>query len=249
MKWHLIDDSAHTGKYNMDFDLQLAENCREDEVYVRFYQWEPYCISLGANQKLSEINLASLNKENYDVVHRPTGGRAIFHSEELTYSVVMPLSIGLSPKEIYQTISEALAKGLVSYDSRLKQIAMEAHQPNFAEILKQQSGGVCFASTAKNELKFSGKKIVGSAQKKFKNVVLQHGSILCGPKHRELVNFFNLESSKKELISEELRQKTIEIETILNEKVDYKKLQNCLTLGFKEQFQIEFSNLNKFVVS
>ncbi|MDZ7766757.1 MAG: hypothetical protein U5K00_20440 [Melioribacteraceae bacterium] len=80
MIWRLIDDIARTGQYNMDFDLELAANCKEDEIYVRFYQWDPYCISLGANQKKSEINLELLEKNGFDVVHRPTGGRAIFHS-------------------------------------------------------------------------------------------------------------------------------------------------------------------------
>lgn len=242
MIWHLIDDPAHTGRYNMDFDLSLAKNCKEDEIYVRFYQWTPYCISLGANQKLTEINIELLNQDNYDVVHRPTGGRAILHSEEITYSVVFPLSFGLSPKEVYQSVSEALAKGLVQYDSRLKSVALENVQPNFPELLKQQSGGICFASTAKNELKFAGKKIVGSAQKKLKSNILQHGSILCGTKHRELTNYFDLPTDHKEKVAKELREKTIEIETILNEDVDYKKLRNCLTLGFEEHFQIKFSN-------
>mgnify|MGYP005838275453 CR=1 FL=1 len=249
MIWRLIDDTARTGQYNMDFDLELAANCNEDEIYVRFYQWDPYCISLGANQKKSEINLELLEKNGFDVVHRPTGGRAIFHSEEITYSVVIPLAIGLSPKEIYQAISEALAKGLVKYSPQLQQIALESIQPNFLDILKQQSGGICFASTAKNELKFSGKKIVGSAQKKLKSVVLQHGSILCGAKHRELVDYFLLPEQTKLEVAYELQQKTIEIETILKEKVDYKRLRNCLTLGFEEQFQIKFEKLTEAPVN
>ncbi|MDZ7766756.1 MAG: hypothetical protein U5K00_20435 [Melioribacteraceae bacterium] len=64
-----------------------------------------------------------------------------------------------------------MAKGLVKYSPLFQQIVLESSQPNFPDILKQQSGGICFASTAKNELKFSGKKIVGSAQKKLKTVV------------------------------------------------------------------------------
>ncbi len=249
MIWRLIEDSAHRGKYNMDFDMQLAQNCSENEIYVRFYRWYPYCISLGANQKIDDINLGKLKNDNYEVVHRPTGGRAILHSEEITYSVIIPLSAGLTPKEIYKAVSEALVNGLIKYDGRLNDVTLESIQPNFPELLKQQSGGVCFASAAKNELKISGKKIVGSAQKKMKSVILQHGSILCGTKHQELTNYLNLPDKAKQKIEQELRQKTIEIETILNEKVDYKRLQNCLTLGFEEHFQIKFENVEESFIN
>lgn len=240
MIWQLIDDEASTGHHNMEFDIHLAKKCKENEIYFRMYQWQPYTISLGANQRFEDIDFAKTTRDGIDVVKRPTGGRAIFHSEEITYSVVFPLSFGLSPKEIYKSVSEALIKGLRLYDEKLYETMLESTQPNFPEILKTNSGSICFASTAKNEVKYSGKKLIGSAQKKLKNVVLQHGSILCGTKHRELINYLKLSDQEKENLSEEISRKTIEIESILNEKVDYKRLRNCLTLGFEEHFDIKF---------
>lgn len=240
MIWRLINDEASTGLYNMKFDIRLAEECKDDEIFFRLYQWQPYAISLGANQSFEDINTTKTARDGIDIVKRPTGGRAIFHSEEITYSVVFPLSFGLSPKEIYKSVSEALIKGLRIYDEKLYETMLESNQPNFSEILKTNSGSICFASTAKNEVKYSGKKLIGSAQKKMKGVVLQHGSILCGTKHRELINYLNLSEHNKEVLSEEIIRKTIEIETILNEKVDYKRLRNCLTLGFEKHFDINF---------
>lgn len=243
MTYHFIDHGAYTGQFNMSFDLSLANNCKENEIFFRLYQWHPYALSLGANQSINDVDIEKTKKENIDVVYRPTGGRAILHSEELTYSVVFPLSFGLSPKEIYQSVSETLINGLLLYDKRLNQTMLETLQPNFAEIVKSNSGSICFASTAKNEVKFSGKKLIGSAQKKMKNVVLQHGSILCGAKHKELINYLKLHGSSKSDLLQEMNQKTTEIETILNEKVDYKRLRNCLTLGFEEHFNIKFDNI------
>ena len=240
MIWHLIEDGPLPGLHNMNFDLQLAEKCSNDEVYFRLYQWQPYAISLGANQIFEDVDFLKTEKDGLDVVKRPTGGRAILHSEEITYSVVFPLSVGLSPKEIYKSVSEALINGLRFYNEILFDAMLESVQPNFSEVLKSKSGSICFASTAKNEVKYSGKKLIGSAQKKMKNVVLQHGSILCGTKHRELINYLKLTDNSKALLRQEIADKTIEIETILNEKVDYKRLRNCLTLGFEEQFKIKF---------
>lgn len=241
MIWQLIDDDAVDGFHNMECDLQLAEECKDNEIFLRFYQWKPYAISLGANQSFSDVDLKRTKADGIDVVKRPTGGRAIFHSEEITYSFIIPLSFGLSPKEIYFSVSEALITGLKYYDEKLSGTMLESLQPNFPELLKSKSGSICFASTAKNEVKYLGKKLIGSAQRKMKNIVLQHGSILCGTKHRELINYLLLSEKDKTKLKNEINSKTVEIETILNEKVDYKRLRNCLTLGLEEHFNIKFS--------
>jgi len=225
----------------MDFDLNLANSCKDNEAFFRLYQWQPYCISLGANQNYEDINIAKANNDNIEVVKRPTGGRAILHAEEITYSVVMPLN-NLSPKEIYEKISSALIKGLEIYNSLLAESELEKLQPNFPNILKQPSGVLCFGSTAKNEVKFAGKKIIGSAQRKLNNVILQHGSILCGTYHKKLVNYLNSDEETIRALASEINNKTIEIETILNEKVDYTKLEESLIKGFEDHWQINFVN-------
>src|ERR1035438_5390623 len=173
MKWLFINSGSNTGRYNMDYDLQHAKNYKDDEIIFRLYRWGPYCISLGANQPPDSINSELARQDNIEIVIRPTGGRAVLHAEELTYSVVYPLDLFSSAKDIYCQLNLALLKGLKIYDNRLSSFELENHQPNFAEIYKQENNAVCFAVSAKSEIKFSGKKIVGSAQRKFENVVLQ----------------------------------------------------------------------------
>jgi lipoate-protein ligase A len=100
MKWYFINTGANTGKYNMDFDLHLADKCRPGETFLRLYRWNPYCISLGANQDILSVNADKAAADNIDIVIRPTGGRAILHAEEITYSVVIPWG-KILPQEIY----------------------------------------------------------------------------------------------------------------------------------------------------
>lgn len=242
MKWHLIQSGENTGSFNMEFDLQLAKNCLAGNAYFRLYQWKPFCISLGANQNFDDINLEKASRENIDVVKRPTGGRAILHAEEITYSVVLPYSHELSAREIYQKISTALVSGLEIYNPLLGKSELESIQPDFSKLLEKPSGVLCFGSAAKSEVKFSGKKIIGSAQRKLNNSILQHGSILCGTFHRKLVDYLNADDSSKQLLSNELSEKTIEIETILNDKVDYEKLSMCLINGFEESWHVKLEN-------
>jgi len=242
MIWHLIESGSHTGRFNMKFDIELAKSCRENEAFFRIYRWDPYCISLGSNQAFEDINIHKAKSDGLEVVKRPTGGRAILHAEEVTYSVVMSLSCGLSPKQIYTKISQALLKGLAEYDSRLTSAELENIQPNFPDLLKQPSGVLCFASTAKSEVKFDSKKIIGSAQRKFNNVVLQHGSILCGTFHQKLAEYLNKDEISIHLLKEELTNSTTEISTILNAEVDYEKLSSSLINGFKKEFEIQFDD-------
>jgi lipoyl(octanoyl) transferase len=242
INWNLITSGANTGRYNMEFDINLARNCKEDEAFLRIYTWEPFCISLGANQNIDEINLELAGKENIDCVHRPTGGRAILHAEEVTYSVVLPYSASYSAKDIYTSISLALLEGLKLYSPVLAKAELEGLQPNFPNLLKSPSGMLCFASTAKSEIKFKGKKLIGSAQRKMEKIVLQHGSILCGTFHRKLPGYLVCDDSTRKKLEKELIEKTIEIDTIINEKTDSEKLTDCLIAGFESFLNVKFKN-------
>ncbi len=226
----------------MQFDFDLAHKCNPEEAYFRVYRWKPYCISLGANQNYNDIDQSKTEKDGIDVVKRPTGGRAILHAEELTYSVILPLNNEFSPREIYSKISNALMRGLEIYNPLLAKSELEKHQPDFPKLLEEPTGVLCFASTAKNEVKFNGKKMIGSAQRKLNNVVLQHGSILCGPFHRKLVDYLNCDNETRRQLSIELYERTTELKSILNEEIDYDKLKTCLMFGFELEWGVKFES-------
>jgi lipoate-protein ligase A len=240
MKWFFINSAFHNGRYNMDFDLHLSNVCKAGQAYFRLYRWNPYCISLGANQSMDDIDLYKAEADRIDIVKRPTGGRAILHSEEVTYSVVIPIESYNSAQEIYKEINFALLKGLVYYNPKLSSAELEHVQPNFPSIYKDGEGLACFATTAKSELKYGGKKLIGSAQRKLGNIILQHGSLLCGTFHKNIINYLNVFEEERIKIKDELNNKTIELESILNEEIDYSRLNGCLLDGFQNHFNTKF---------
>ncbi|GAB6282125.1 MAG: hypothetical protein STSR0008_08690 [Ignavibacterium sp.] len=234
MKWFFINSGNNNGAFNMDFDLYLTKNCSPDEAYFRLYRWKPYCISLGANQDISEIDSIQSKKDNIEIVKRPTGGKAILHSEEITYSIVLHLNNHLTPSTIYREINLALINGLIKYDEKFSSSELEKIQPDLKSFYNTKQSFACFANTAKSEVKYYGKKLIGSAQRKLGNIILQHGSILCGDYHQMIFKYSNLPEEDKLKLKEDLINKTITIENITNEKVDYNKLIKYLKIGFED---------------
>ncbi|HMN24511.1 MAG TPA: biotin/lipoate A/B protein ligase family protein [Ignavibacteriaceae bacterium] len=244
MNWQFLNSGVNSGKFNMDFDTFLAENFEPNTAVLRLYRWNPYCISLGANQSLEDINLAKTRYHQIDVVKRPTGGRAILHSQEITYSVIYPIDAAASAKNIYYEINLALRKGLINFDSGLNSIDLEHSQPNFKEFYKSEISSICFAVSAKSELNLNGKKIVGSAQRKLGNVILQHGSILCGQYHKKIVDYLNVEDEKRNEMLQEISSTTIDLKSALNIEIDYAKLNSSILNGFKEHFNSDFEEID-----
>lgn len=238
MKWEVILTGENTGRFNMDFDLELAKSFPANPI-LRLYRWKPYCISLGANQKQDEVNEQKAKSDKIDTVRRPTGGRAILHSEELTYSVVFPIELNFSAKAIYSEINSALKEGLVFYDSFLNELELEHNQVDFKKFYKEDKSAICFAVSAKSEINFNNKKLVGSAQRKIGKVVLQHGSILCGDYHLNIVDYLNLDKSKRNEIREEISETTIDLKSILNQEINYENLSECIIHGFKKHFNAD----------
>lgn len=241
MTWLYLNTGENTGSFNMEFDLNLVKQSPRDQITLRLYRWKPYCISLGANQDISEINEAKAAAGGIGIVKRPTGGRAILHSEELTYSVVMPLSSDVSPRQIYQQINLALIEGLKIYDSRLAGLELEGVQPNLLSLYKENLSAACFSVPAKSEIKYYGKKVVGSAQRKIGDSLLQHGSIMCGNYHVNLIDYLNLSEQEQKSIKKELLNKTTELESILDYDTDYIKLAESIVSGFEKFYGVNMS--------
>jgi lipoate-protein ligase A len=245
MKWKFLNSGVNSGKFNMDFDVFLAENFEKNTAILRLYRWNPYCISLGANQSFDEIDLKKTQYHQIYVVKRPTGGRAILHSKELTYSVIYPIESNTSAKNIYNEINLALRKGLIKFDSKLEEIDSEHLQPDFKELYKKEIGAICFAVSAKSELSLRGKKLVGSAQRKMGNVILQHGSILCGDYHMKIIDYLKINEEKKKEIQDEISLTTIDLKTALNYDIDYGKLNSSILAGFEEHFNSVFEQVKQ----
>ncbi len=236
-----LDTGEHDGAWNMDFDLQRAEALDAGRAVpmLRVYNWRPWCISLGRHQKDEEIDHARTQADGIGVVRRPTGGRAILHAEELTYSIAMP-SEGRGVMEVYRMISEALTAGLKLL---VPEIDIARTQPNFQKLYREPGSIPCFSSSARYEIEFGGKKLVGSAQRRIGSAVLQHGSILIGDAHLRLADYLAVSDEVQMQLREDMRQHTITLEDILQRPVSRDDVRDAVRTGFEQAWSMRFSTL------
>lgn len=246
--WEFIDSGSQTARYNMDYDLMLVDKCKNfNRSYLRFYRWKPYAISLGYNQgkSLNEltINHSKCSADGIDIVQRPTGGRAVFHAEELTYSVVFKSKRQV--RDLYRDISLAILDGLKTIDPLLFELSFSKETPDLLKLMKTGMYNLCFNSQIKYEINFNGRKLVGSAQRKYGDIVLQHGSILLGSKHKDIADYLNITKEKTCKIKKEIEGKTISLGEILERKVTYEETAKAVFNGFEKGFNIKFNKINR----
>ena len=244
MSWRFEDTGARAGRVNMQTDERLAQALVDGSGLptLRVYRWNPPAISLGWNQSFDEIDLPHAAAEGIDVVRRPTGGRAILHSDELTYCVVMPAE-GKKILGAYEEISRALVHALRTLGIGA---GMEKSQPHFPSLYREASAAACFSSAGRYEVKWNGKKLIGSAQRRYacadgSEVVLQHGSILLGPDHKRLTKYLNLPSEDhRRRLADILDEQTTDLRTILGSVVPPDDLADAVRRGFEEEWGIHF---------
>lgn len=179
------------GGANMALDEALMEMAAGGRAAIRFYGWEPPCLSLGRNQPTGDT-VAGRSREAYepgaDIVRRPTAGRSVYHGPELTYAMVAPDRLWSGPRTIYRRVHAVLSAALFELgvhvdrvpdvgDAELVPEDLEARAESPGETLAVDARE-CFVATAPGEIAVGGRKLVGSAQWRHAGAVLQHGSIL-----------------------------------------------------------------------
>ncbi|MBL7032285.1 MAG: lipoate--protein ligase family protein [Nitrospira sp.] len=172
----IITHKANDAFFNMAVDEAISEAVRQElsPPTLRLYRWSRPSLSIGHFQKISEVNIDYCNKINYPIVRRLTGGRAILHDAELTYSFSAltgspPFSTSLH--ENYSVISNAILLGL-------KTCGIKADISFERKRNSGQRNPACFKAVSYGEITVNGKKIIGSAQRRYSNGFMQHGSIL-----------------------------------------------------------------------
>lgn len=177
----MLVHEPRSGGRNMAVDEALMRSAREGVVTLRFYRWEPGCLSFGRNQAVrGEYDPAAAAARGIGVVRRPTGGRAVYHHRELTYSVTAPAKAWGSLREAYCRINRALADGL----GRLGVAARCAAEPASAGRAPGPTARACFRDPLPGEVIAEGRKLIGSAQWRDGGALLQHGSLLLKDEQR-----------------------------------------------------------------
>lgn len=207
-----IEFETKTGTENMQKDsdlLDFAISKQLKEPILRLYAWSPACVSLGRNQNEDFLDLEFLKSKNIDTVRRLTGGRALLHDKELTYSYICPiesLQAGESVIGSYKEISEFLIIALRKLNINLE----------FGHKKPHTKFDYCMSISTGADLSFEGKKLIGSAQFRKEGYILQHGSILF-EYDKELI---------KKIFDEEIEEENITClkhiapELTLNELID-----------------------------
>jgi lipoate-protein ligase A len=159
----------------MASDEAILEACGHGDSLptLRLYAWEPACLSLGYAQPFSNVDIIRLQMRGWELVRRPTGGRAVLHIDELTYSVIAPMGeprVAGTVLESYNRLARALIEAL-------QLISLPVEVKEYSDSHSGKANPVCFEVPSTYEITVGGKKLVGSAQARRKDGVLQHGSL------------------------------------------------------------------------
>ena len=237
-EWRIIISDPLPGATNMAVDSAILSAVGREEVppTLRLYRWNPPCLSLGYSQPYSDIDKQKLRIKGWEVVRRPTGGRAILHTDELTYAVIVPrteprLEGGLL--QSYRRLSVALAESL-----SLLGLPIEVHS---GKISTAQDQAICFENPSDFEITVDGKKIIGSAQARKKEGILQHGTLPLQGNLGRITEVLHYESPELQLKAAEiLLQKALTVECVLGYQVSWDEAALAFQSGFQKILNLKF---------
>ena len=213
--------------------LSWVERCFDKITVVRFYRWAAPTISLGENQRVQEaVDQVHCRREKIPIVRRPTGGRAVFHDHELTYSLVSNqcqyFSLN-SVRETYRVIAAALKAGLQSLGISA-QLADGLRPP--LPVPPSGRKNPCFISPSRYELLLGGHKMAGGAQRRLRRSFLQQGSIPLQVDYAQMAAALGIQE-------EVLRRTLLSVSEASGHKVLFEALCDALKEGFEETFQVQ----------
>ena len=239
--WRLIKSPASSAANNMALDEALLSTTAQKKTLptLRLYSWQVPSLSLGYAQPAADVDQAELAKRGWQLVRRPTGGKAILHTDELTYSISAPLDEPLvagSLLESYQRISRALQTAL----NMLETNTSADNIPDLPfEISKKEP--VCFQTPSNYEITWNGKKLIGSAQARKLGGVLQHGSL---PLYGDLSRITQVLSYPSQADRDSAANKTLAqattLESATGRVISWDQAAEAVIQSFSTEFGISF---------
>lgn len=242
--WYFINSGPCSPSFNMALDEALLDWHSEGKIppVIRFYEWSPATLSVGYFQRVGrEINMEAVQQQGLGFVRRPTGGRAVLHEHELTYSIIVSEDYPNMPKtvtEAYRVLSEGLLKGFhhLGMDAYFSVPDTEEKQVG----LKRPKTAVCFDMPSWYELVVEGKKIAGSAQTRQKGVILQHGAILLDIDYEKLLSVFLFSSEEeKQQMRAQLPEKAVAINQLVEKPITIAQSVEAFKIGFEQALDIK----------
>jgi lipoate-protein ligase A len=223
--WRLIEEVEGDGAWNMAVDEAIFNMFPILKMpTLRLYTWSPPAVSIGRLQRACKINLEECERRGIDLIRRPTGGRAVLHQNELTYSFVHSALWSEGICKTHRVISEALAEGL-------KKLGLS---PILSPKKTFEKTPACFESPSYAELTIEGKKVIGSAQTRNKKAFLEHGSIPLSIDYEALRITLGLNN---EAIGR-LKQRACGLGEFGSFTLD--EIKSAITEGFADRFGVKF---------
>ncbi len=242
MNWRLLYTPPSPGAWNMAVDESILEHIHrgESRPTLRLYAWNPPCLSLGHAQSFADVDMERVKANGWEVVRRLTGGRAILHTDELTYSVTGSASepiLSGSILESYNRLAQALLFAVreLGLPVEMKEHALAG------ETATLNLNPVCFEAPSTYEITAEGKKLIGSAQARKKEGVLQHGSLpLTGDLTRICEALAFKDESARENAAQRLLARATTVESIISVETDWETAAQAFVKGFEAQLGIRF---------
>lgn len=246
--WTYIDSGMQEPSYNMALDEKLMDWHRAGDIppTIRFYEWEPATLSIGYFQRVDrDIDLEAVAAHKAGFVRRPTGGRAVLHDDEVTYSVIVREDHPLMPQsvtEAYRVISQGLLEGF-------REMGLEAEFsiPKTEEEksdLRNPRSAVCFDAPSWYEMVVNNRKIAGSAQTRQRGIILQHGSIIRTLKENELFDMFKFPNQRvRERMQKGFKTKATPINELISPMPSLEEMKNIFKAGFERALQVKLEPL------
>lgn len=241
-EWRLLTTEFRNAFENMAIDEAILKACSQGQSppTIRFYGWKPHAVSLGYSQRIEEtVNLDACERLGIDIVRRATGGRAVLHDEELTYSLISPLDNPLFPPNVlgtYRKISSCLIEGFKRLDINAQMLVSKEDR---CLVVKKRMNPSCFLSPSWYEIMVDGKKICGSAQRRVNGAFLQHGSILMRFNAQKLFETLVFKGLGREEVIDYLNSSITSVNEQLGRSINFFELQGIFIEGFQEGIGVE----------
>jgi len=242
--WRLIiEETSRSGPSNMAIDQAIAEACAagDSPPTLRFYQWNPPAITIGRHQDAAKIDHDRTAELGYEIVRRSTGGRAILHIDELTYSVAAskehPLMQG-GVMDSYLRISNALVAGL-------RNLNVAAEKAEADVRAGKDISAACFEVPSAYEISVGQRKLLGSAQSRRAGYVLQHGTLPLTGDIKRLVSILALPTAEKDALAEQLADRACTLAYALqvddeSPQLHFGVVATAIRDGFRDELGVEF---------
>ncbi|TCP59384.1 lipoate-protein ligase A [Tumebacillus sp. BK434] len=251
--WRVLNTGFSGPAWNMAVDEAILNAHSRGLVppTIRFFGWDPATLSIGYFQRSAkEVNFDALQAKGLGFVRRPTGGRAVLHDQELTYSVIVSESHPMMPtsvNESYRVLSMGLLEGFreLGLQAEMVSLADEEEKKKFESM----GSAACFDSPSWYELVVEGRKVVGSAQVRQLHTILQHGSILLDLDAELLFSVLTFSSERiRERMMETFKERAVSIKDFSGQVISYEQAVTAFTTGFARGLgvQLEAAGLTPF---